>query len=295
MIVSMTGFASLTREDELAAVSITARSVNHRFLDIQIRVPPALAALESRLRERIQERLARGRVELGVTLQVKAAPVVDVEINDALVAALVKTAEHPEIARATTAGWAVGDLLRFPQVVAIRERPGDSAQSQQLATAVLSAADDALVALARMRNKEGEFLRADLDERRAAVSDLVARITAEAAAGQATARERLTSRVAELSSEIATDDSALAQEVVRWVARSDIHEEVARLEAHLAHWTMLADAPDACGRKLDFLLQEMNREINTIGSKADGTEVSALVVSAKAELEKLREQAQNVE
>lgn len=285
----------MTREDELAAVSVTVRSVNHRFLDIQIRVPPALAALESGLRERIQQRLARGRVELGVTLQVKAAPAVDVEINDALVAALAKAAAHPVIARATTASWAVGDLLRFPQAVVIRERPRGVSQERQLATAVLSTADDALVELARMRTREGEFLRADLDERRAAVSYLVGRITAEAAAGQTAARDRLTARVAEVSSQIAADAAALAQEVVRWVSRSDIHEEVARLEAHLAHWTMLADEPDACGRKLDFLVQEMNREINTIGSKADGTEVSALVVSAKAELEKLREQAQNVE
>ena len=295
MITSMTGFASLTREDDLAAVSVTARSVNHRFLDIQIRVPPAFAALESRLRERIQQRLARGRVELGVTLQVKAAAAVEVAINDALVAALVKAAERPEIARATTGGWVVGDLLRFPQVVAIRERPRASIEEEQLVAAVLSAADDALVELAQMRSREGEFLRADLDGRRAALADLVERIATEAAAAQTTARDRLTARVGELATEIATDAGAVAQEVVRWAARSDIHEEVARLEAHLAHWTMLADAPDACGRKLDFLLQEMNREINTLGAKIEGYGVSELIVAAKAELEKLREQAQNVE
>ena len=135
----------MTREDELATVGVTVRSVNHRFLDIQVRVPPPLAELEPRVRERIQRHLARGRVELGVTLQVKAAPAVDVEINDALVAALVKAAEHSEIARATTAGFAVGDLLRFPHVVTTRERSRAPKEEQRLAATVLAAVDDASI------------------------------------------------------------------------------------------------------------------------------------------------------
>ena len=295
MITSMTGFASLTREDELAAIGVTVRSVNHRYLDVQIRAPQSLAPLEPEVRSRVQGRVARGRVELTVTLAAKVRPEVDVEIDAALVSALARAAERPEVAGAAHAGWTAGELLRFPQVVTLRERPADPEVERRIGEAALAAVDDALEALDRMRIREGGFLRADLDGRRAALADLVTRIAAEAAAGQAALRERLSERVAEVAAETAASEAAVAQEIVRWAARSDIHEEVARLEAHLAHWSALADAPEACGRKLDFLLPEMNREVNTIGSKADGAGVSALVVAAKAELEKLREQTQNVE
>ncbi len=295
MITSMTGFASLTREDDLATIGVTVRSVNHRYLDVQIRTPQVLAPLEPEVRSRVQRRVARGRVELTVTLAAKGPPAVDVEINTALVAALARAAEHPEVAGAARAGWTAGELLRFPQVVSLHERPSDPEVDRRVGEAALVAVDEALDALDRMRIREGGFLRGDLDGRRAALADLVTRIAAEAAAGQAALRERLSERVAEVAAELPAGEAAVAQEIVRWAARSDIHEEVARLEAHLAHWSALADAAEACGRKLDFLLQEMNREVNTIGSKADGLGVSALVVEAKAELEKLREQTQNVE
>jgi len=107
--------------------------------------------------------------------------------------------------------------------------------------------------------------------------------------------QRLADRVRELRTELQADETAVAQEIVRIAARSDISEEVARFRAHVSHWVTLADGPEACGRKLDFLLQEMNREVNTMGSKADGLRVSELVIAAKAELEKMREQVQNVE
>ena len=295
MITSMTGFASLTREDELATIGVTVRSVNHRYLDVQVRAPQALATFEQEVRSRVQRRVARGRVELTVTVATKALPAVDVEINTALVAALAQAAERPEVAGAVRGGWTAGELLRFPQVVALRERPTDPEVDRRVGEAALAAVDEALEALDRMRTREGEFLRADLDGRRAALADLVTRITAAAAVGQAALRERLSERVSEVSTEFAGTEAAVAQEIVRWAGRSDVHEEVARLEGHLAHWSVLAGAAEPCGRKLDFLAQEMNREVNTIGSKADGLDVSALVVEAKAELEKLREQTQNVE
>jgi uncharacterized protein (TIGR00255 family) len=107
--------------------------------------------------------------------------------------------------------------------------------------------------------------------------------------------QRLTDRVAQLRADLQADETAVAQEIVRAAGRSDISEEVSRFRGHVSHWVTLADGPEPCGRKLDFLLQEMNREINTIGSKADGVRVSELIINAKAELEKMREQVQNVE
>ena len=295
MIKSMTGFASLTREDEALTVSVTARSVNHRYLDLQVHLPPGLLRIEPRLREQAQRRLARGRVEVRVAARRRARPPVEVEVNEELVAALLEVAARPDVARATGGRWTVGELLGFPQVVTVAERTTAPEADPDVEQAVADAVDAALGELDRMRASEGGHLRADLEGRLAAFGRLVERLERCAAAGAETLGQRLAARLAELGPETRADRNALAQEIVRFVARSDVHEEVARLRAHVSHWTSLADGPEPCGRKLDFLLQEMNREVNTIGSKADGPEASALVVAAKAELEKLREQAQNVE
>jgi uncharacterized protein (TIGR00255 family) len=127
------------------------------------------------------------------------------------------------------------------------------------------------------------------------LADLIGRLELAADEGRADVESRLHERVAEISRELPVDQAMIAQEIVRSAARSDITEEVTRFRAHLSHWAVMAESDEPCGRKLDFLLQEMNREINTIGSKADGLRVSELIITAKAELEKMREQVQNVE
>jgi uncharacterized protein (TIGR00255 family) len=146
-----------------------------------------------------------------------------------------------------------------------------------------------------MRTREGEHLQADFDARRQMLATGVERLVAAADAGRAALEARLHDRVQEISLDLPVDEAMIAQEIVRAAAKSDISEEVTRFRAHLAHWGVLQGGPEPCGRKLDFLLQEMNREINTIGAKADGLGVAELVIDAKAELERLREQVQNVE
>ncbi len=295
MIKSMTGFASLTREDEALTVSVTARSVNHRYLDLQVHLPPSLLRLEPRVRDEAQRRLARGRVEIRIAARRRGRPPVEVEVDEELIAALVDVAARQDVRRATGGRWTVGELLGFPQVVTVAERTAELGDDPDVDTAVTGAVGEALGDLDRMRTSEGGHLRADLDERLVALGRLIERIEQDAGAGAQALGQRLTARLAEIGPDVHADQAALAQEVVRFVSRSDIHEEITRLRAHVSHWAALADAPEPCGRKLDFLLQEMNREVNTIGSKADGHETSGLVVAAKAELEKLREQAQNVE
>jgi uncharacterized protein (TIGR00255 family) len=190
-----------------------------------------------------------------------------------------------------------GDLLRLPQALTIRERPADAdaPAREELAALARGAIDRGLQELDAMRVREGDHLRADLDGRRTLVADLVERVAVAADEGRAALEERLAERVRELRSELQADEAAVAQEIVRLAARSDISEEVSRFRAHVSHWVTLADSAEPCGRKLDFLLQEMNREVNTMGSKADGLRVSELIIAAKAELEKMREQVQNVE
>ena len=147
---------------------------------------------------------------------------------------------------------------------------------------VAETVEKALDELDRMRQREGEFLRTDLDGRCVILRELVNRIVAETETGEALFRDRLIARIDELDAEVKLEPSAIAQEVVRHVARSDIHEEVTRLRGHLEHWMVLADGDEACGRKLDFLLQEMNREVNTVGSKAEGRDIGRLVIFGKS-------------
>ena len=295
MIKSMTGFASVSREHELVTIGVTVRSVNHRYLDVQVRVPQLLADQETALRGLVHRRVARGRVELAVRTQVSTPPAIEISLNEPLVEALSAAVERAHARGLAAGGLSSSDLLRFPQAVIVRERETDEASRTTIQRAVADTVDSALCELDKMRTREGEYLRADLDTRRATVADLVERLAATAQTGEAGLIARLTTRVEELRTPSQVDEALVAQEVVRFAARSDVTEELTRLRGHLAHWSVLAGSPDPCGRKLDFLLQEMNREVNTLGAKIEGAGVSELIVAAKAELEKLREQAQNVE
>lgn len=295
MLKSMTGFAALTREDEAGAVSVTVRALNHRYLDLQLRLPSSAAGLEARLRTLVQQRVARGRVELSISVQWRRTSTIEVSLNEEFTAALRTALDAAREQGLVTGALSPGDLLRLPQALSIREQAIDPEEAAALDARVEAAVQAALDELESMRVREGDHLRADLDQHRAIVADLVEQVAKAAEEGRAGMEARLQDRVRPLTADLQADPALVAQEIVKWAARSDIAEEVSRFRGHVAHWTVLADAAEPCGRKLDFLLQEMNREVNTIGSKADGLKVAELVIAAKAELERMREQVQNVE
>jgi len=295
MIKSMTGFASLTRDDEAATVAVTVRSVNHKFLDLQLRVPSTLGPSEGRLRGLVQKRVSRGRVEVAVTVLQRKTPAVDVELNETFLEALGGALERARQEGHISGAMTPGDLLRFPQALSIRERQDAEEEVEKVGARVEDAVAAALDELDAMRVREGGYLRTDLDARRALLAELFERAAKAAAEGMAGLQARLEERVRELQADALADETTIAQEIAKFVGRSDITEEVVRFRGHLEHWRVLADSPEPCGRKLDFLLQEMNREVNTLGSKAEGPAVSEVVVALKAELEKVREQVQNVE
>ena len=292
----MTGFASLTRDDELATISVTVKAVNHRFLDLQLRVPGALAALETRIRSIAQSRIARGRLEINVTFQQRRANGVEVELNEPFLDALKAALERARDRGYVDGPIATADLLRFPQALTIREKVEEASDDPSpVAARVEDALASALDELDAMRVREGSYLRIDLDARRGRLGELFEQVAVASDQGMAQLQARLAERVRELRGDVLADESAIAQEIAKFVGRSDITEEVVRFRGHLEHWQSLTESPEPCGRKLDFLLQEMNREVNTVGSKAEGPAVSELVVSLKAELERMREQVQNVE
>jgi uncharacterized protein (TIGR00255 family) len=296
MIKSMTGFASLTREDERGTLGLTVRAVNHRFLDLQIRLPQTLADLEPRIRTLLQKRLGRGRIELAVSLQLRQGLAPQVELQEEFARAVAAAIDVARERGLVKGDLTPGDLLRMPQAFTIRERAGETETlGEVFGAAVESAVDAAIIELETMRVREGEHLAADLGARRASLAVQIEALAAAAELGREELESRLGERVKELLLIAPGDANLVAQEIVRVAQRTDIAEEVTRFRAHLAHWDALTTGPEPCGRKLDFLLQEMNREVNTIGSKADGVHVSELIIQAKADLERLREQVQNVE
>jgi uncharacterized protein (TIGR00255 family) len=292
----MTGFASSSRAVDGQKVSVTAKSVNHRFLDMAIKAPSAINAIEGRLKAAIQQRLTRGRVEVSINLELQTQPEYRVTLNEQVVAQVTAVIDAARERGLVTGTLSVSDLLRVPQALQVTNEANGA---QPVPEAALRLVEETLIeaveALAIMRATEGGFLQRDLDQRMRQMESLVNDIEQQASAAQAGLETRLRARLAELPSDLATDAAAVSHEVVRSVSRSYIDEEMTRLRGHFAHWAALVDGDEPCGRKLDFLVQEMNREVNTVGSKAEGTRVPELVVTAKAELERVKEQVANVE
>jgi len=292
----MTGFAAASRETAEHAVHVTAKSVNHRFLDVALKAPSALAALEARIRAAAQQKLARGRLELAIVSEATTPPEREVVLDDRLVARVSAALDAARERGAFSGGLTASDVLHIPHAIEIRPAAGRTGEPPPaLADLVIAVVGEALDALIGMRETEGRFIDADLTQRLAMMEAFVGVVEAEARLGQSQLEARLRERLEALPADLQGDPSALSRELVRFVSRSDIDEEVVRLRSHFEHWRRLASGADPCGRQLDFLVQEMNREINTIGSKVESARASETVIAAKAELERIREQVQNVE
>ena len=213
MITSMTGFAAAAREDDRAAVNVSIKSVNHRHLDTQLRVPQSLAALEGELRALVGRHVSRGRVELMLTVQWRQPAAVEVVLNEPFVRALETALDQARATGVVTGTMTPGDLLRLPQAISVREAASDADPESVAALHALAreAAAGALTGLSSMRNAEGEHLRADLDARKSTSASLVERIALAAEAGRVAMEQRLTERVAALRAELQADEIAVAQ------------------------------------------------------------------------------------
>jgi uncharacterized protein (TIGR00255 family) len=291
MIRSMTGFGAGRGSAGAEEVDVEIRSVNHKYCEVKVRLPRELAALEVDATKAVRERLARGGVDVAVRRAGAGgavAPRVDAALAEAYARAFAEVKARLGLAGEVT----VADVVGAEGVVRLEERALDLDASRQALRAALAAALDALVA---MRAREGEALGRDLAARLDTVEALVARAAALVPQAVEHHRDRLAERVQELARGIALDPARLAQEVALFADRTDVTEEVTRLGSHLAQARALLGGAEPAGRKLDFLVQEMHREVNTIGSKSQSAEIAAIVVSAKAEIERLREQVQNVE
>ncbi|HEX9241963.1 MAG TPA: YicC/YloC family endoribonuclease [Anaeromyxobacter sp.] len=291
MIRSMTGFGAGHGASAGEALDVEVRSVNHKFCEVKVRLPRELASLEVEAARQVRERLARGGVDVSVRRAGVAGglvPRVDLELAAAYARAYEELRARLGLAGAPT----VADVASADGVMKLEERTLDPEAAREALRAALGAALDGLVA---MRAREGEALARDLEARLSVVEGLVARAAALVPRSVEHLRARLSERVEELTRGVPLDPARLAQEVALLADRTDVTEEVTRLGSHLDQARALLRSGEPAGRKLDFLVQEMHREVNTVGSKSQSAEIAAIVVSAKAEVERLREQVQNVE
>jgi uncharacterized protein (TIGR00255 family) len=294
MIRSMTGYGQAVRESSEVRITVEVRSVNNRFADMKLRLPDALASLEPELRRAVLAKVKRGRVEIDLRIEAargsRAVSLNRHVVGDVLAAGQALREEFGVLGDAD-----LSTLLRVPGVLEVAspaEELDDTGKAQ-----VVAAVEDALEALDRARTKEGAMLTTDLLERFGRMESVVAEVRARAAAVPELLGKKLVERVAQLTNGIAIDPARLAQEVAFLADRADVTEEIVRLIGHLAQARGFLARPDGepVGKRLDFLLQEIHRETNTIASKSPDLEMSRGALTLKAEAEKIREQIQNLE
>ncbi len=291
MIASMTGFARAEASTREGTLICELRSVNHRFLESSLRLPEELRALDPELRARLQQDLRRGKVDCTFTWRGTARPDDRLELDAAVLDRLQPMLSRlAEVVRPSGIEPAVNlvDLLRFPGVLA--EPPADPESQLAAAREVFGRA---IAELKAMREREGARLRDLLLQRCDALAQLTAQVRERLPEVQATIRQRYAERVAELG--VSADTERVEQEVVLLAQKMDVAEELDRLDGHIDETRRILAKPEAAGRRLDFLMQEYNREANTLSSKAQDLATTRMAVEMKVLIEQMREQVQNIE
>jgi len=287
MIRSMTGFAAVAAELPGVALAVELRSVNHRYLDLQLRLPDELRGLEATLRERILAELKRGKVECRISLARPAAGAAALAVDLARVDQLAKAAADVTRSAPGATPLSVGEILRWPGVLAEPTVPPD-----ELAGQAGRLVAQALAEFSASRTREGVKLVATLVERCEAIALQVARVAPRIPAIHAAYAEKLGARLREAG--LDADQDRLKQELALFATKVDVAEELARLDTHVAEVRRVLAAGGSVGKRLDFLMQELHREANTLGSKSVDAELSQASLEIKVLIEQMREQVQNL-
>ena len=283
----MTGFARRERQYPFGLIAWELKTVNHRFLEIACRLPEDFRAAESEFRQTIAGAVRRGKVDGSLHFR-PATAATTLEVDADLLASLTQRAQQAALQAGPAARIDVTDLLRWPGVV--REPPKDSAPLVAAAHALLG---EALAELTRFRDSEGGRLQEALELRCAGLADFASQVTARLPEVRARMRARLLERIAQLSSDV--DHERLEQELAILAQRLDVDEELDRLRGHVTEVRKTFGGQEPAGRRLDFLMQELNREANTLSSKSQDIETTRAAVDMKVLIEQMREQVQNIE
>lgn len=292
MIYSMTGYGTAKGKIEDLDVTIELKSVNNRYLDTSVRVPRGFVFLEDKIKSAIQSKLSRGKIDVFVTIDSSSSEDLIVRINEPLARgyfeALKSLSEEFEIPNNVDAVT----ISRFPDVLSLEKKELDmDAVSTGMQELTLAAVDD----FDRMRAIEGEKLQQDLYEKIACIEALLSKIEEEAPKTVEEYQNRLLQKMKDVLEDSSVEENRIVQEAAIYADHIAINEETVRLHSHIAQLKMMIEQGSPIGRKMDFLIQEFNREANTIGSKCQNSEVAHYVVDMKSEIEKMREQVQNIE
>ncbi|HEY7494995.1 MAG TPA: YicC/YloC family endoribonuclease [Candidatus Tectomicrobia bacterium] len=288
----MTGYGRSEVHNAQLQLTVEARSVNHRYLDVALRYPRLYAPLETRMKRLVHQHFARGRIDITIAVQSGSVERRSLSLDYPLAQQYYNALQQLQKTLQLPGTIDLSTMLSLRDILTVEEASTDVEEAWEL---IATGLEEALQALKRMRLQEGEFLGRDLQERLQAIVHHTEAIRQRVPLVVTEYRQRLEQRVQELFQQFTLDAERVSQEAILFAERADVTEELTRLEAHMQAFARMLLSPEAVGRKSEFLLQEMHREVNTIASKSNDADISQRVVEIKSELERMREQIQNVE
>lgn len=292
MIKSMTGYGRYSETNEKMEITAEIKAVNHRYFDFSSRIPRQFGFLDEKVKNYVHSRVNRGKVEVYITIRMLENEAVGVEVNHSLAKAYSDALKEIGSAYELKNDIKPTDIARFPEVLEISKEEQDE---DEIFSAVKSVLEKAVDAFIEMRTAEGEKLKTDVLSRCEAILGYVKTVEEKSPESVKAYRLRLEEKMQELLGDVKVDEQRLLTETAIFADKIAVDEETVRLRSHIAQLNDMMNSGEAVGRKLDFLIQEMNREANTIGSKCSEIEITRTVVEIKSEIEKIREQIQNIE
>lgn len=292
MIKSMTGYGSAKGTVEGLEVQVELKSVNNRYLDTSVRLPRSFLFAEEMVKSGVQRHISRGKVDVFVSVDASGAGDMTVRVNEGLLKGYVEAVRHIAQEYGLADDLTAQSVSRFPDVLTVEKKDLDA---EAISAGMEKIVEQALRDFDAMRLREGEKLREDVLSRLAAIDALVRRVEETAPETVAAYRARLEQKMAEVLGSAGIDENRILAEAAIYADHIAVDEETVRLRSHMSQMTGMINGESPIGRKLDFLIQEFNREANTIGSKCQNSEIAHVVVELKSEIEKIREQIQNIE
>ncbi|MEF9982926.1 MAG: YicC/YloC family endoribonuclease [Oscillospiraceae bacterium] len=292
MIRSMTGYGRSQQLINGRDITVEVKSVNHRYFEFSSRIPRAYAYLEEKLKAYVQKSVSRGKIDVNVTIITVEGDNTDVEINHELASAYIKALRELGKREILNDDISLSTISRFSDIFAIRKTSNDE---EQIWNDVKAVSDKALESFISMREAEGERMKADVLSRLLLIEDSVEKVEEKSIKTVEAYREKLFLKLKEVLDDRNIDEHRILTEAAIFAEKVAVDEETVRLKSHLKQCREILEYKEAVGRKLDFLVQEFNREANTIGSKAQDIEIARIVINIKSEIEKIREQIQNIE
>ena len=291
MIKSMTGYGKSNVSKEIRDYQIEIKTVNHRYLDISVKMPRQLSYLEEIIKKEIATKIKRGKIDVFITFENNSLEGKEIKINTELAKVYISELKKLAEAENILADIQVNDIARYPDVLNIQNIQDDETIKEEILEAVRIATDN----LVKMRENEGNKIAEDLLNRLKNIEEKIKEISKLSTGLIEEYVVKLEERIKQILKDQEVDQARLAQEVVIYADKCSVEEEITRLDSHISQMKMLLNSEEAVGKKLDFIIQEMNRETNTIGSKANNLKITNGVIDIKTEIENIREQVQNIE